>query len=79
MLPDEAASTRVYEDIDVDLFTDTSYGHEQGFKRSSLLPGWVEDFAPKAGEVRVMASGYMKSTGPSWTKVRGIPSTMPVT
>jgi gluconolactonase len=45
------------------LFTDPSYGHEQGFKPSPLLPNQIYSFDPSSGVVRVIADGFVKPNG----------------
>jgi len=51
------------DDGEVILFTDPSYGHEQGFKQEPVLPNQVYGFFPQTGEVRVMADGFVKPNG----------------
>lgn len=53
------------------LFTDPSYGFEQGFKSHPLLPNNVYAWVPKTGKVEPIAEGFVKPNGVVVDETRG--------
>lgn len=48
-------------------FTDPCYGHEQDFRQRPKLPNQVYRFDPKTGDLRVVADGFGRPNGISFS------------